>query len=683
MTNGKGIVRTVFLAGSKLYITPSLILLLIIPFSGLRATPQGGAVFFCQNTSNTDGGQSIIDCLSNIPTTGGSIDISNISVPLLSDPFAAVRMPLAVQLGVQVLSFATQITIPSNVVMQGRGKGLSVLKEADGTNLKYGLYVPPGTTNVTLRELSVDFNRVNNPGLQQLAGIYIGAGASQITLQDLDVGNFFGGPDGLTSAPLIAIAFGTGILVESCFLHDNGTPPTHLSDSIYSSGSQNRFIGNRMLNGGDTAIVMENETDSVAANNVIVNVPQGITFDALSPNTKGTGGVISGNDITGVDATNGAAILIQNAPGVSTSAVTVTGNTIHDTVDGQGILVQGSMNVTVSGNTLTNISPTQSITKQGIELIDAQFANVIGNNVNAAGGSGIALLGASNFILVGNQVTNNSQNNPTQLGGIFLGDSSVGATSAGLIIGNRVFGASQAYGIALTGSTTGLYVSDNMLVGNSGLGIVRQDTGNNQVANNLAPENTSVPPNLTGATLSGTATIPNGSGQAISPTMPSGQSGSTQATNDNRVDLKGGTNGSRILNNSGSNALLTWNGGFSFSGDTPVSAAPQLLWTIPLVGNLNYQLPAGAWIPPKAIIVTHISVSLKTGPQQCAASASVTITNGTSSTYVLPIQTNSSDSGALQLSFSAAVPIQVIVSNALGCTTFPADGSIQIEYEMQ
>ena len=121
----------------------------------------------------------------------------------------------------------------------------------------------------------------------------------------------------------------------------------------------------------------------------------------------------------------------------------------------------------------------------------------------------------------------------------------------------------------------------------------------------------------------------------------------------------------------------------TLNGDAPFSAAPRMLESSFFPGALTLVWTASTWIPDKAITITRMEAQAKTAPAGCAANAVIQLSNGITP-LVLTISGSANDSGPLAQAFAAGSVLTVSLSiPAAGCSTFPADVNVEVQYRMQ
>jgi hypothetical protein len=113
-----------------------------------------------------------------------------------------------------------------------------------------------------------------------------------------------------------------------------------------------------------------------------------------------------------------------------------------------------------------------------------------------------------------------------------------------------------------------------------------------------------------------------------------------------------------------------------------LDSVPLAIYGSVLPGPLNTPYIAATFTPPYGVVVMRIEITLKSGPQDCAANAIVRI-SGTD-TWDLVLASSYSDSGPISLPMNVGTPIQVILETpSQGCAVPPQDGNVEVLYRMQ
>jgi hypothetical protein len=118
-------------------------------------------------------------------------------------------------------------------------------------------------------------------------------------------------------------------------------------------------------------------------------------------------------------------------------------------------------------------------------------------------------------------------------------------------------------------------------------------------------------------------------------------------------------------------------------GAETLTASPRAEQNVFLPGAFTAAWTASSWTLDKAVTVTRLQVQAKTAPSACTTNAIVRLTDGVTPVNVT-VAAAANDSGAITQNYPAGATLTVSVQTAAaGCTTFPADGNVVVQYKMQ
>jgi hypothetical protein len=105
---------------------------------------------------------------------------------------------------------------------------------------------------------------------------------------------------------------------------------------------------------------------------------------------------------------------------------------------------------------------------------------------------------------------------------------------------------------------------------------------------------------------------------------------------------------------------------------------PLLTWAI-YVPDLTAPYTASALTPNEDIAVTRVQAQLELPGQNCSVNPVINVSNGTAS-VTLSLATLANDTGPVNTSFAAAIPITVSVSSPAACLLAPTWANVVVQY---
>ena len=344
------------------------------------------------------------------------------------------------------------VPIPSNKVLQGVSRELSILKRFDGANTN-GLKII-GSNSIYIKNLAIDGNTAGNTAGNN---IDISLVSSDIHISDCDV---YLAPD----MGIYQGGTGTDIHITGCSIRNNGFDGIALASAARSVVSGNKVTGNARYGILSIGIFAQVTDNVVTGNSKVMAGGSGISC------TQGSDySIISGN----ISTDNGLAGSIY-AHGIGSSAsdyLTITDNFSQGN-SGNGIdLTTDGVDGCVSGSIINNV--VLSNLDNGIAVDSQSHAAIVsGNQVKVNGNAGIAVYASAFAVISDNSITDNGQD-PT------------GAAYAGA--------AAKPYGISLNGFSNGgvdYYSNDCIITGNliQSHGYAVTGTGIHVTAGVISPE---------------------------------------------------------------------------------------------------------------------------------------------------------------------------------------------------
>lgn len=328
---------------------------------------------------------------TELPTVQNALDAA------AGNGFGVVQLPAG------LVTLTTTLTMYSNVWLRGSGHGLTVLRLANGANVR--MILASGLTDFLVSDLTLDGNTANNAG-SSCYGIHLASTATRARLANLQIintdaeGIFQAGTASDVAVDSVTVdgactthGFG-GILcqgqveVTNCRTTTIGNSAPHISVAAKS-----RVAGCYLTQSSGThAGIVASGNDCEISNNLCDWT--GATGTVIPTNKAANGCRITDNRVIG--GTCGIHVGGSGGSVITASRNVVSGNVIDGTVD-DGILLgtdstvdTGSDNV-VTGNSVYNVqADTGNPASKGVG-IESQLlrSTIVGNSVNGCGGHGI------------------------------------------------------------------------------------------------------------------------------------------------------------------------------------------------------------------------------------------------------------------------------------------------------
>jgi hypothetical protein len=105
---------------------------------------------------------------------------------------------------------------------------------------------------------------------------------------------------------------------------------------------------------------------------------------------------------------------------------------------------------------------------------------------------------------------------------------------------------------------------------------------------------------------------------------------------------------------------------------------PPLIWAI-YVPDITSEYTVSTLTPNEGIAVTRVQAQLEGPGQFCGAHAVIAVSNGTAS-VTLSLTTIANDTGPVNTSFAAGIPITVGVSYPAACLYPPSWANVVVQY---
>lgn len=291
------------------------------------------------------------------------------------------------------VAVSDQISLPSNIVLYGAGKGVSTIKLKDGSTGSLIVNDDPvgGNYDITIRDLTLDGNKAGNSSNPEGHIIHFQK-VTRPSVVDCELKN---------------------ARREACWVQN---------------GEQLRFTGNHTHDNTLSGVSLDQQHRSLIAYNVSENDGQVGTQNANSISVNGQGIIVHHNVVRGNPY---SAFQIGHLGTSESSHCVVSSNTIENC--GNAVRFSGAYHCTFSGNVCRNLSADGVLGLNGMEHCIVE-GNVL-ENITGGHGINMTVAGARNNIIRGNTIKGVTA---TDRNGIALSNS-----SGYLVEGNHVEGANR------------------------------------------------------------------------------------------------------------------------------------------------------------------------------------------------------------------------------------------------
>jgi parallel beta-helix repeat protein len=486
----------------------------------------------------------------------------------------------AVLLGAGLYLITAALVVPEGVVVKGQGMFVTQIKQADSTNAE--ILIDARNDYTVLEDFSLDGNMATN-GAMDWGIVFLGTGCQARNLEVVGIRGQF-----TQSAGLIDWSGNDNFngVVEGCWLHDNGATAETKTDGIYFKGYGFRCCDNTIEDITDVGVVFEAGSTVGASPNfgcvvsdnvinlngaqdedgVITGNGQGIGISCINAGGAARfleGVTVTGNVISGTVATNGAAIYLLSDDADNTfRGVNCSNNVIRDTVFAHGIVARFLTDSSITGNQLFDTTiPTDppqdaSITqngsttvtafdRHGIVLEDCQRIQCDDNLIRSTGAYGLCVSGTIDSLFCNNYISQAGRNQNVGAAGIIALSHSGTQSTGNIFVGNFCID-NYRYGILIADA------SDVTLISNT----CRDNTVNyteggsaitRLVGNIFGTDATKIDdPTFTGDVYLDDRLV-----------FTQGIAGSPELkVETNRLKVRGGSDGTAIINNAGTSNLF-------------------------------------------------------------------------------------------------------------------------------
>lgn len=390
---------------------------------------------------------------------GGEGDYTTIAAALAAVP--AGGADVLVKRGTYTLT--ANINVPARTTLRGEGADATTIKLGNGLGTNV-INVLSGADDVTIRDLTVDGNRLNQPSNSNC--IY--TVAARTTVLNCHVLNANG-------YNIVGFPGATDFRVQGCISEGARDEGIEFHGVVRGSA-----VGNLVRNIGKNGIYVYANTTSNAANvckdiTIADNVVEGSSalssgYANIRVDDRAEGVTVSGNVVAGGGTSCFGINVSSSIAAYPVRSVTVVGNTVRN-VPSTGINVDRAIGTTVQGNTVYGAL-------QGIAVaVNSKGTALTGNVLEGCQRSGILLFDCTDFTVTGNICRNNGldQAQTNHYHGITLW-SSTATVDKGAVIGNRCYDdqatKTQQHGIR-TLNTIGasVVIANNILDGNATAGL--------------------------------------------------------------------------------------------------------------------------------------------------------------------------------------------------------------------
>jgi parallel beta-helix repeat protein len=350
-------------------------------------------------------------------------DGSTNDTPAIQAAFNAITAPNVVaQFPAGTCLVATTVNGHSNMTLQGRGAGVTTIKQPDLTQMAAtGLIAfPTGTTNVTISGITFDGNMANQGTIVTHAFLVYFTNARDIRIMNNEFKNGYGGVPPDAGAMLVFGGASVHGYVMGNHFHDSFSTGESSSDCFYFSGFDIHTIGNTFENCSDTGSGVEststdasNPADNIAiVGNTYTGCRQSIGISSAVAGTYVNGVVISGNFIEGANSSAAGAIYFYPVNNIDSfnriKNVAITGNVVRGTTLGYPIFVFNGSNITVANNIVSLAGQIGANNSYSGIFIGKSDHVLVANNISSDNGNaGINVQGSTDITLQGNFTNGN------------------------------------------------------------------------------------------------------------------------------------------------------------------------------------------------------------------------------------------------------------------------------------
>ena len=108
---------------------------------------------------------------------------------------------------------------------------------------------------------------------------------------------------------------------------------------------------------------------------------------------------------------------------------------------------------------------------------------------------------------------------------------------------------------------------------------------------------------------------------------------------------------------------------------------PPLIWAT-YVPDVTHEYTASTLTPNEDIAVTRVQAQMEGPGESCSANPVITVSNGTAS-VILSLTKLANDTGSVDTSFVAGIPVTVTVSSPAACLYAPSWANVVVQYTSQ
>ena len=388
--------------------------------------------------------------IANAITATASVRSRDIGTVIYADQYSSIQAAIDVApasgatvfIPVATYIITTALSVKSNLTLHGAGPG-AILQAPSSTPIS--LIHGSSTTNVLIRDLTIDGNQASRGGAAAADGINFDGDAVNCVVQNCYVTRT--ARDGIRLGEASGGGTARGCAAIGNYIESPG------EDGISLNGIEHRIIGNHLRNVWGDGILFNNfnERATIIGNTLEICG----TGDTANPGAGISINLAKGATVTGntIKTTGGAGIYASFA----TACAIIANNVLSAGV--AGVQISNSINCIVVGNIIDHPAA-QGIVTGGASV--SPVGTIIADNVLFATGGSLAsidLQGGARTQVRGNMISD----------GAARAISSVVADA--VIIGNTISGVtlSAAPGIRISGADT--ICSKNRIAGVAGSGI--------------------------------------------------------------------------------------------------------------------------------------------------------------------------------------------------------------------